>query len=78
MFEFKEGGNYNRMNTLKYFEDYNFCLTQKSGKLAICGWTLESNIAGRSGEGNHIPDIGKTGHKLDQPLKTQAEPRMGN
>ncbi|EFK10591.1 conserved hypothetical protein [delta proteobacterium NaphS2] len=37
MFEFKEGENYNRRNTLKYFEDYNSSLTPKSGKLAFCG-----------------------------------------
>jgi len=40
LFEFKEGENCNRRNTWKYFEDYNFGLTPKSGKLAICGWAL--------------------------------------
>gem|GEM_PF-4632147 len=42
MFEFKEGENCNRRNTFKYLEDYNLRLTLKSGKLAICGWALNS------------------------------------
>ena len=40
MVEFKEGEDCNRRNTFEYFEDYNLSLTQKSGKLAICGWAL--------------------------------------
>jgi len=42
--EFKEGENCNRRNTFEYFEDYNFRLTQKSGKLAICGWALPMKV----------------------------------
>jgi len=30
--KFKEGENFNRRNTLKYFEDLNLSLTPKSGK----------------------------------------------
>ena len=36
-FKIKEGENYNRRNTLKYFEDNNFRLTQRLGKIAILG-----------------------------------------
>ena len=46
LFEFKEGENCNRRNTLQYFEDYNFRLTPKSGKLAICGWALAKKREG--------------------------------
>ena len=38
----KEGENFNRRNTLYYFEAYNFRLTPKSGKLAICGRALSA------------------------------------
>jgi hypothetical protein len=31
---------------LKYFEDYNLSLTQKSGKLAIFGWALFNGKTG--------------------------------
>ena len=36
-FKIKEGGNYNHRNTVQYFEDYNFRLTQRLGKMAILG-----------------------------------------
>ena len=38
---------------------------------------LKGNVAGGPGERDHIPDIGKAGHKLDQPLKAETKPRMG-
>ena len=39
---------------------------------------LKGNVAGSPGERNYIPDIGKAGHKLDQPLKAETKPRMGD
>jgi len=32
LLKFKEGENFNRRNTFKYFEDRNLSLTKKSGK----------------------------------------------
>jgi len=40
LFEFKEVKSYKRMNTLNYFDDYNFRLTPKSDKLAISEWAV--------------------------------------
>jgi hypothetical protein len=44
-FKSKEGGNYNRRNTFKYFEDYNLRLTQILGKLTVFVQAL-NNISG--------------------------------
>ncbi len=43
-FKSKEGGNYNRRNTFKYFEDYNLRLTQILGKLTVFVQALFNGI----------------------------------
>ena len=39
-FKTKEGEKYKHMNTLEYFEDYNFRLTQRLGKITVFGRAL--------------------------------------
>jgi hypothetical protein len=55
-FKSKEGGNYNRRNTFKYFEDYNLRLTQILGKLTVFVQALVKTQANNQAYADPNPD----------------------
>ncbi len=67
------------MKFINCFFFASFATLRNQNSLESRNWNLlKSDISGGSGKGDDIPDVGETRHKLDQPLKAQAEPRMGN
>lgn len=68
------------MEKLKYTNSFNLLFQYSSTPILQYSmpFYLETHVAGCSWKGDHVTDIGHTGHELDKALKTESKAGVGS